>query len=373
MNQLNIYLRQKEHEILSSDSLHRAVLVCLYSKFFNLNIEGFNDSPYQEEEKAAYWGYVGLPDEKKTEAKQLLQTIIGKSPIKPGVHYSNKPILLAGIYLLAERLGDSEALGKIKNEISSNIKNFCLFDQLLLSVSSGITPPKAEEINIAKESTNNLLALYALDVLFPETGKQAAEIKETIVNRLGQFVATIDISFREIFLIKFFLHSELKNRFKFKEHDGKSIVKSILSNFQDSVIKITGQRRENREAFKINDEYDVQDLLYAVLKPIFPTIQTEDYTPKYGGLSKRIDLVLPSEDIVIEVKIIREGDGEKKFIEELNTDISTYHKHPNTKTLFGFVYDPLHKITNHNWFDELNGKRSHEDISYEVEIIVNPR
>lgn len=52
-------------------------------------------------------------------------------------------------------------------------------------------------------------------------------------------------------------------------------------------------------------------------------------------------LELPSEDIVIEVKIVRESNKEKKFIEELNTDISSYHKHPNTKVLFGFVYDPL--------------------------------
>ncbi len=33
---------------------------------------------------------------------------------------------------------------------------------------------------------------------------------------------------------------------------------------------------------------------------------------------------------------------------------------------------PFHKVTNHNWFYELNGERSHGEVSYEVEVIVNP-
>ena len=58
---------------------------------------------------------------------------------------------------------------------------------------------------------------------------------------------------------------------------------STLSNFHNAVKKIIQGRRKDHDLFRIQDEYDVQDILYVIFKSIFPTLKEEDPTPKVGG------------------------------------------------------------------------------------------
>ncbi len=373
ISEISAYLQEKEREILQADDLQRSVYIYLTNKFLHVNFPDFNVPTLMDEEKIANWGYLNLPEDKIEEAKSTLNSVLGKAAIKPGLHYSEKPILLAGIYLLALKIEDADAIEKLQKSIKDKINDLNGFDKFLLFASSGIHPETKNLVDIKSKNAETLLAIHALKCNIPALQNQDDEIADEIIKQLGHFISTSELGFREVFLLEYFLSQETKKKFVYNEHNARSIVRQILTNFHDSVAKIVRQRRENRIGFSINDEYDTQDLLFSMMKPIFPDIQTEDYTPKYGGSSKRIDLVLPSDDIVIEVKYVRNSDTDRKFVEELNTDISTYHKHPNTRTLFGFVYDPNHIISNHNFFDELNGKRIHDNVSYEVEIIVNPR
>ncbi len=376
INQLRVYLRQKSLEISGTETIESVVLTYLYQKFFGIRARVLNGRPFQDEEKLAFWGYIGLPASKKEEAKQLLRAILGKRQIKAGVHYSNKPLLLAGIFLVAKKISVSKKTKLLKRKIKENAGRFNYFDQFLLYTCAEIKPTEIYRGDIKNEDVNTLLALYALDKVFPGSVKVKVndkDLKNLILERLALFVTTGKVGFGEVFLTEFFIREELKRAFRYEEHDAKSIVRVILKAFHDSIAKIAKKRRKNHSIFEVNDEYDVQDLLFVILKSLFPDIRPEDYTPKYGGSNKRIDLVIPSENIVIEVKMVRKGDNEKKFIKELNTDISNYHKHPNTKHLFGFVYDPHHQVINPHDFYELNGERSHKGMQYEVEIIINPR
>ena len=56
---------------------------------------------------------------------------------------------------------------------------------------------------------------------------------------------------------------------------------------------------------EIKDEYDVQDLLNALLRLNFDDVRPEEYTPSYAGSSTRVDFLLKKEKIVIEVKKTR--------------------------------------------------------------------
>ncbi len=105
-------------------------------------------------------------------------------------------------------------------------------------------------------------------------------------------------------------------------------------------------RHENRETLEVEDEYDVQDLLHALLRLESDDIRPEEWTPSYAGKSARMDFLLKQHSIVIETKKTRKGLGEKDVGDELLVDIARYKGHPDCKTLVCFVYDPEGRIGN---------------------------
>lgn len=105
-------------------------------------------------------------------------------------------------------------------------------------------------------------------------------------------------------------------------------------------------RHQNRPTIEVEDEYDVQDLLHALLRIEFEDIRPEEWTPSYAGKSARTDFLLKDEKIVIEVKKTRKNLTEKELGDELIVDIERYQVHPDCKSLVCFVYDPEGKIGN---------------------------
>lgn len=123
------------------------------------------------------------------------------------------------------------------------------------------------------------------------------------------------------------------------------ILETIFSNFNKMARKMR-DRYDNRTTLDINDEYDVQDLLYATLQLFFEDIRKEEWTPSYAGNSARVDFLLKNEEIVIEVKKTRASMKDKDLGDQLIVDIAKYKTHPNCKKLICFVYDPEGRIGN---------------------------
>ena len=70
----------------------------------------------------------------------------------------------------------------------------------------------------------------------------------------------------------------------------------IYTRFSDNVFtrfhKVARQlrtRHSNRVTIEVNDEYDVQDLLHAVLLLFFDDVRKEEWTPSYAGGASRQD------------------------------------------------------------------------------------
>lgn len=112
------------------------------------------------------------------------------------------------------------------------------------------------------------------------------------------------------------------------------------------MISALAQRSRDRAPFEVADEYDVQDLLAAVLRDLFDDVRPEDPSPSRAGASTRIDFVLKREQIVVEAKMTRDGLGERKVSDELIEDIERYRAHPDCRTLIAIVYDPQRRIQN---------------------------
>jgi hypothetical protein len=119
-----------------------------------------------------------------------------------------------------------------------------------------------------------------------------------------------------------------------------------LANRFHVVAQQLRSRHGGRKTLEITDEYDVQDLLHALLRLEFDDVRPEEHTPSYAGGSSRMDFLLKAEQIVVEVKCTRDGLGAREVGEQLLVDITKYQGHPNCKTLFCFVYDPPGRIIN---------------------------
>jgi hypothetical protein len=121
--------------------------------------------------------------------------------------------------------------------------------------------------------------------------------------------------------------------------DPVATLKRLCESFHAFVLKLA-TRREKRPPLVVDDEYDAQYLIYALLTLFFDDIRPEEYTPSSGGKSTRMDFLMKTETVVLEVKVAREGHTDKEIADELYADIGRYPAHPACKTLVCFVYDP---------------------------------
>lgn len=85
-----------------------------------------------------------------------------------------------------------------------------------------------------------------------------------------------------------------------------SLVRQVLGRFDKAARALGNRSRPGKLPFTIADEYDVQDLLYAILKPLVPDLTTEDPVPKCAGDAGRIDLTSRSLGLAIEVKFAKD-------------------------------------------------------------------
>lgn len=106
------------------------------------------------------------------------------------------------------------------------------------------------------------------------------------------------------------------------------------------------KRHGDRAAFDVDDEYDVQDLLRALLSLHFDDIRPEEWTPSYAGGSARIDFLIRPHMILVEVKKTRRGLTDRQLGNELLEDIARYGQLERARTLVCFIYDPEERISN---------------------------
>lgn len=117
-------------------------------------------------------------------------------------------------------------------------------------------------------------------------------------------------------------------------------------------------QKEQLSGLKIQNEYDVQHLLYAYLKPLYPLARAE-VSEDTGYGTVRTDIFLDSEH-VIEVKCTRNSMKLKKLTEEIEADMVHY----SAEHIYFFIYDKEKIIENPQLFrntyeNKVKGKRIH--------------
>ncbi len=148
-----------------------------------------------------------------------------------------------------------------------------------------------------------------------------------------------------------------------------AMVEMICNRFH-AVTQQIRRRYSNRQTLDVADEYDVQDLLHALLKLHFDDIRPEEWTPSYASGSARMDFLLKREQVVIETKKTRIGLDARKIGDDLLLDIARYKVHPDCKTLICFVYDPENLIANPVG---LENDLARQDGELTVKVIIAPK
>lgn len=123
------------------------------------------------------------------------------------------------------------------------------------------------------------------------------------------------------------------------------LVVSLCQRFPLLTRELTN-RHAQRPPLNMSDEYDVQDLLRAVLRLHFSDVRSEEWNPSYGAVQSRSDLFLKPERIVIETKMTRPSLGQRELVQQLIVDKAQYRTHAGCRTLVCFVYDPGHRLAN---------------------------
>jgi hypothetical protein len=144
----------------------------------------------------------------------------------------------------------------------------------------------------------------------------------------------------------------------------------LLKGLRRSMHPLT-HRRKGAQALSFSTEYDVQDLLHALLRPWVADIRPEEFTPSYAGSSTRMDFLLPKHRAVIELKFVHDGSQAKRIGDELIIDIDHYQRHPDCGYLWCVIFDPDHLLPNAQGLkSDLEGQRKTKDGSVRVTVFV---
>lgn len=99
-------------------------------------------------------------------------------------------------------------------------------------------------------------------------------------------------------------------------------------------------RRTGKLAFTVVDEYDVQDLLHALLRVYFKYSVKENPVPKTAAAaSSRADLSIEELGLIVEAKFVRKPQDQRRIEKDLAEDLIFYTAWEPLKYLFFVVYN----------------------------------
>jgi hypothetical protein len=125
--------------------------------------------------------------------------------------------------------------------------------------------------------------------------------------------------------------------------DAVGLLRKIGNRFH-AVARQLRLRHEGRPTIEVEDEFDAQDVVHALLCLEFDEIRRETWQPGYAGGASHTYFVAPRDRILIEVKKTRQGVGAREIAGQLEHDALYYWTHPDCQTLFCFVYDPEARV-----------------------------
>lgn len=168
--------------------------------------------------------------------------------------------------------------------------------------------------------------------------------------------------------------NEFRIEFDKAERTGVTHLQIIesLKQFMECV-RYLNTRRSTGVKLNLDNESDVQDVLYLMLRPWVTDLVYENPTDKTGNRFAIKDFLSKHAKTVIEVKYIRDETHGKNISKELHDDIEVYRHHPDCNHLIFFIYDPNSLIPDAEALHrEIASGRIYDGKSLFCHLIVRP-
>jgi hypothetical protein len=136
-----------------------------------------------------------------------------------------------------------------------------------------------------------------------------------------------------------------------------------------SAARILGKRQHGKPTYEITDEYDVQDLLHAVLRAYLKYSVHEEPLAKVGGSrSGRADVAIEELGAIIEVKFVRGPSDQQRVVDEYSNDLLLYTKWPHLKHFIYVIYNS-NDLRDPEALDKLAGTQSVNGATFKSHIV----
>lgn len=150
----------------------------------------------------------------------------------------------------------------------------------------------------------------------------------------------------------------------------EALIETLVRGLPRAMHPLT-HRRAGATPLSFEIEADIQDLLHSQLRPWIADIRAEEFTPSYAGSSTRMDFLLTSHKLVIEVKRVRDRGHGSRVGNELIIDVEHYRKHPDCERLWCVIYDPARQLQNPaGLIADLEGQRTMPGGNVQVRVFV---
>jgi hypothetical protein len=211
-----------------------------------------------------------------------------------------------------------------------------------------------EKVSLDLWSDERLYVLSFYDWIF----RQGVHKEEPSLQQLSEarakilFLAATDLQFEATHQAAFIWTAVNFNLF----HALKTVclqardVAIVLENFESATKRWRWDKDDAKHPVRwpINQEREVQDILWLILRSYFPDVVDEDTLPKLGHSSYRADFGIPSLKLIIEAKFAGSREDFKKIEKEIIEDSVPYLKDLRYESIIVFVYDASASVQEHD-------------------------
>ena len=125
-------------------------------------------------------------------------------------------------------------------------------------------------------------------------------------------------------------------------------------------------RHQTRSTLRVDDVFDLEDLLRAVLELQFDGVRRETRTPSYAT-STRTDFVVGADSVAVIVKFVGPATQKRQLALEIEQDVAYYQRHRGVDRIVVLCYDPEQRLHDRRQLESvLNGA----DDAIEIRCIV---
>jgi hypothetical protein len=218
--------------------------------------------------------------------------------------------------------------------------------KLLLTLSGNACP-------VGLDIEADLLAALAGKGLVQISGEQEREAREAVLD-LERWDNGAARAATQLFALRWLLRQAAN---AIPTHATTEDVIAVLKAVPSSLRRWTWEDKPRTRSARVTavkwdvqHEYHVQNLLWAILAPIFPDLEDEEWLRSLGHKHPRCDLAIPSLRLIIEIKFVLNGTQEDfaRVIEEVAADTSLYLTEPRMfSQIIAFIWDNSRSTEQH--------------------------